>query len=118
MTALEPLSTTECWTVLGHQDVGRVAFTENAMPTIVPLAYAVTEERLLLRCPTERMAGQLEGQVVAFQVDDSGEGERRSVVVTGTVARQRGSDGLRGDAGTDVRLDVGSVRGHRLRRAA
>ena len=112
MTALPPLTSAECWALLGDHDEGRVAYTENALPTIVPVPYTLLGNRVVLRCRTERMAAQLDGQVVAFQVDEPGAGgRRRSVVVTGRAERLTGPTGA-------VRLNVGQVRGQLLGLAA
>lgn len=83
---LEVLSRRECWTLLSHKCLGRVAFTERALPAIRPVNYALVGTHLLLRTGMSGLARHLAGQVVAFEVDEL-DGEPAtgwSVVVTGT----------------------------------
>lgn len=117
MNPSAPLTVDECWALLGDHDVGRVAYTEFALPTIVPVDYTLVGNRVLLQCRSDRMAAHLDGQVVAFQVDDADPSRRgsRSVVVTGTAERLSVADGgdLEARRGA-VRLNVGQVRGQHL----
>ena len=118
MNALPPLTPEECWALLGDHTEGRVAYTENALPTIVPIDYTLVGNRVVLRCRSTRMAAQLDGQVVAFQVDDGTDtDDRRSVVVTGTAERLATPAALDNGGGA-VRLTLGRVRGHHLDHAA
>ena len=127
MQALETLSTKECWELLGTQVVGRVAYTERALPRILPVNYVLVDRHLLLRVSAEGLARSLDRQVVAFEVDES---ERLwhsgwSVVVIGT-ARWLTSAGdvTRGvnvpaswagpDHQTLMSITVGDIRGRRL----
>lgn len=107
------LSVAECWQLLGEHGVGRVSFTEGALPTIVPVTYALLGHRLLVHCRDRGMAAQVDGQVVAFQVDDA---QRRTVVVTGTAERlDREQVGARS---ADVVILVGQIHGTLLPRVA
>jgi len=90
MTGHDTLSAPECWELLSGHDVGRLAYTESALPTIVPVAYVVVGAHLVLRFRSERIATQLDGQVVALEVDDvdhGGDQGRTVVVVTGRATR-------------------------------
>jgi nitroimidazol reductase NimA-like FMN-containing flavoprotein (pyridoxamine 5'-phosphate oxidase superfamily) len=121
MRPTDPMTTEECWVMLRGHVLGRVAFTESALPTIAPVRYEVQEGRLVLHCPNERMADLLDRQVIALEVDDTiaRRAECTSVVVTGTAERLGGfADGDRTSERLTVRLHPGRVRGQRLPRAA
>src|SRR4051794_7577241 len=85
---VEALAPGESWDLLRSQYVGRLAFTDRALPTIRPLNYTVVGNHLLLRVGAD-LARRLDGQVVAFEVDDVDAAQQagRSVVVTGTTRR-------------------------------
>lgn len=122
MSTLVPLTDADCWALLGAHEVGHVAFTELAMPTIVPVRYTLLGDRLVLQCRTEQLAARLDGQVVALEVDDVDRTLRgSSVVVTGTAERLLvpGDSRTAGrDERTAIRLTVGKVRGLHLHEAA
>jgi nitroimidazol reductase NimA-like FMN-containing flavoprotein (pyridoxamine 5'-phosphate oxidase superfamily) len=84
---VEKLSQSECLALLGEHRLGRLAFTDRALPTIRPLSYSLLGSEVLLRVPPERLRSQLDGQVVAFAVDELDEetGVGWSVVLTGPV---------------------------------
>jgi nitroimidazol reductase NimA-like FMN-containing flavoprotein (pyridoxamine 5'-phosphate oxidase superfamily) len=129
---LEPLTHDECMDLLAHNSLGRVAFTERALPAIRPVNYVLVGHQLVLRTQAEGLGRRLDGQVVAFEVDqiDVELGTGWSVVVTGT-ARLLRSPGeltrqaavplvtLAGD-GHDARVVIvpGEVTGRRIRPAA
>jgi uncharacterized protein len=127
---LEDLSVAECWSLLPTRRVGRLAFTDRALPAIRPLNYSVIGHRLVLRVAASGLGRRLDGQVVAFEVDDSdpGGGVGWSVVVTGTVhLLTSGSDLARasslpaswaGEGHQDALcLTVGEITGRRIRSA-
>ena len=127
MEQLEVLATTECWQLLSQRTVGRVAYTDRALPVIVPLNYSLVGQRIMVRCRADGLAARLDGQVVAFQIDDidlEGLGGW-SVLVTGTCRRLTApSELLRVDhlppswAGPDhhtaVFITPGNIEGRRL----
>lgn len=86
MDRLESLDPHDCQALLASHSVGRVAFTEHALPAIRPVNYTVHGNRILLRTERDGLAARLDGQVVAFEIDDVDvETESGwSVVVTGT----------------------------------
>lgn len=88
---LEILSPQECWQLLREQRVGRVAFTDRALPAIRPLNYVQAGQNLVLRVAAETLGCRLDGQVVAFEVDEVDTAGRVgwSVVVVGTVRMLR-----------------------------
>jgi len=124
MTGLEVLTAKECWQLLAAHGVGRIAYTENAMPTIGPVGYGVVDRHLVMRCRNARTAAQLHGQVVALEIDDVDLGGSRSVVVVTGVATQllATHDQHEDESGcptrcehrSAVRLEPGRVVGHRL----
>lgn len=70
MTAIQTLSPRECLRLLAMRSVGRVAFTERALPSIRPVNYALVGRHIVLRTRADGLAARLDGQVVAFEVDD------------------------------------------------
>jgi nitroimidazol reductase NimA-like FMN-containing flavoprotein (pyridoxamine 5'-phosphate oxidase superfamily) len=68
---LEVLSRDECLRLLGKATVGRIALSRGALPTVVPVNFCVKDEQIFVRTsPKNRLATTLNGQVVAFEVDD------------------------------------------------
>ena len=86
MDRLEALTPAECLELLAHACLGRVAFTERALPAIRPVNYALLGHQLVLRTDPQGLGKRLDGQVVAFEVDeiDAERGTGWSVVVLGT----------------------------------
>lgn len=82
---LQALTRAECLASLAHSSLGRVAFTERALPAIRPVHYALVGHQLVLRT-ADGLGRRLDGQVVAFEVDDvdTDLGSGWSVLVTGT----------------------------------
>lgn len=65
------LSDAECRDLLRRAQVGRVVFTVEALPAVVPVTFAVTEDAVVLRTSaTTRLARAADGGVIAFEVDD------------------------------------------------
>jgi nitroimidazol reductase NimA-like FMN-containing flavoprotein (pyridoxamine 5'-phosphate oxidase superfamily) len=128
---LQPLTTEECLDLLGHSSLGRVAFTERALPAIRPVNYVLVGHQLVLRTQADGLGRRLDGQVVAFEVDDidAEHGTGWSIVVRGT-ARLLRSPGelmrqgtvplmtLAGE-GHDARVCIvpGEITGRRIRPA-
>lgn len=112
------LSRADCLRLLAGQSIGRVAFSERALPAVRPVAYALVGGQLVLWA-REELAACLDGQVVAFVVDTwtrSGElSEGWSVLVTGPARLLRGPEDLvraygRPRTGEDRRLPDAAVR--------
>jgi len=100
MDPLETLDSQECRALLASHTVGRVAFTEHALPAIRPVNYTVLGTHIVLRTSAGGLAARLDGQVVAFEIDDVDVDSHSgwSVVVTGTARVLR-------DPGELLRLD-------------
>ena len=80
---LAVLDEAECRRLLATACMGRVAFTEGAMPTIQPASFAVSGNDVLI--PTglgSKMAAGSRGAVLAFEVDDYDLTERTGWNVT------------------------------------
>ena len=128
MSELHTLSQQECWRRLADGRVGRVAFTERALPAIRPVNYALVGRHIVLRTRGDGLAAKLDGQVVAFEIDEVDEqaGAGWSVVVTGTARLPRspaelarlGAHPLSAWAGADhctsVWITPGDVQGRRV----
>lgn len=83
--ALLVLSRRECIAYLRGHSVGRVVFTERALPAVMPVSYAVLGETLVTStAPGSRLAAAARGGVLAFEVDQLDPRTRTgwSVVVT------------------------------------
>ena len=84
--SLVVLSRRECLTLLRAQRVGRVVFSERALPAVLPVSYAVLGENIVLATTSgSRLARAALGGVLAFEVDHLDPDTRTgwSVVVTG-----------------------------------
>jgi len=68
---LEILSRRHCIDLLSETPVGRVIFTEKALPTAMPVNFALLDEDIVFRTGTgSKLAAAMAKAVVAFQVDD------------------------------------------------
>jgi nitroimidazol reductase NimA-like FMN-containing flavoprotein (pyridoxamine 5'-phosphate oxidase superfamily) len=80
------LTPERCRQLLGQSDVGRVVFTRQALPAIVPVRYHLAADELVLHAVAgAEWPGRVAGTVVAFEVDHFGDpGDQDwSVVVIG-----------------------------------
>lgn len=131
MDRLQQLSRTECLELLAQKALGRIAFTERALPAIRPVNYALVGTHIVLRTERAGLGQRLDGQVVAFEVDDidDEDGSGWSVVLTGTarlldrpseLIRQQGVplDAMAGDGhDAPVCIAPGEMTGRRIRPA-
>jgi nitroimidazol reductase NimA-like FMN-containing flavoprotein (pyridoxamine 5'-phosphate oxidase superfamily) len=135
MDVPDHLSRRECLDLLARRTVGRVVFTERALPAIRPVRYTLIGTHIVLADTEPQLADRLDGQVVAFQIDQEGAPDPLgrlgsagsggwSVVVTGTARRLPAPDGLTrvhrvapravGPTGrTTIGIACGEVRGTR-----
>ena len=80
------LERAECEELLAGARIGRVILTEQALPTALPVAYALDDGDIVFRSNDgTKIAAALDGTVIAFQVDhiDEVRGTGWSVVATG-----------------------------------
>ena len=67
---LQQLATTECWSLLRSTPVGRVIFTDHALPAALPVNYVISGTSIIFRTsPRSPLAHATEDQVVAFEID-------------------------------------------------
>lgn len=68
---IEDLSEAECLRLLSTVPIGRVVYTEHALPRVLPVAFEVeaTGRLLLALAPDETLSRALDGTVAAFQAD-------------------------------------------------
>ncbi|MQA03155.1 MAG: pyridoxamine 5'-phosphate oxidase family protein [Streptosporangiales bacterium] len=67
----EVLGSDECLRLLGSVPVGRVVFTENALPAVHPVNFLVHAGAVIIRSGNDRsITAGVDGAVVAFEVDD------------------------------------------------
>ena len=82
------LDQAECWELLRSQELGRLAFTLAGETHIVPINFAVDGQTLLFNtAPGEKLLSIALGTSIAFEVDEVGDSEARSVVVRGSMRR-------------------------------
>jgi nitroimidazol reductase NimA-like FMN-containing flavoprotein (pyridoxamine 5'-phosphate oxidase superfamily) len=67
---LVELDRSECLSLLAQVDVGRIVFTEAAMPAALPVNYLLDGEEVLFRTGGGRSLTATRPAVVGFQVDD------------------------------------------------
>lgn len=67
---LVELDEAECLRLLAGHEIGRVVFTEAALPAAQPVTYLLDEEEIVFRTAGgSRLAAATRNAVVAFQVD-------------------------------------------------
>lgn len=85
-SAMQELTREECLALLPAVPVGRLVFTEHALPAVVPVNFLLDQGRILIRTgASSSLAAAVRNAVVAFQVDDIDRVARCgwSVTVTG-----------------------------------
>lgn len=94
MNVVGALSTQECLALLGKAGVGRLAFTERAMPAVRPVAFAVDDGCLVLRASPPEAFRSLDRQIVALEIDsiDPAMLDGWHVVVVGKATRSAVED--------------------------
>jgi len=122
------LSARECRDLLETAVIGRVVFTDRALPSVLPVAFIVDRASVVIRTASgSRLARAAQGAVLAFEADevDQRAGSAWSVVVTGQaqvesdlaeLARLDGllSSWVPGLKETFIRIPLTMVSGRRL----
>jgi uncharacterized protein len=83
---LEVLGRQECLALLGAAPIGRIVFTDRALPAVQPVSFVLSGGDIVIRTvPGSKLAAAARDAVVAFEVDDFDPvaGTGWSVVVTG-----------------------------------
>ncbi|NKQ52046.1 pyridoxamine 5'-phosphate oxidase family protein [Amycolatopsis sp. K13G38] len=71
MNELRPLSSEECVTLLSSKPVGRLVFTEDAMPAIRPVNFVLDSGGdIVVRVSSQGAIAKLSSEVVAFEADE------------------------------------------------
>lgn len=71
MTETAELTETECLRLLGTGTVGRLVFTEAAMPAAAPVGYLLDGDEVIFRVPRDGpLAAATRNLVIGFQTDD------------------------------------------------
>lgn len=102
------LSLAECRVRLCAKRVGRVVFTDRALPSALPVNYLVTDDGIVFRTDPDgllaRLVGSPDGAVLGFEVDEVDESFEAgwSVLVVGLAVRVPES-GVRALDGADLR---------------
>lgn len=88
LAPLNSLTVRECWACLAAAPVGRLLYTERALPAIRPVNFSLRDGHVVIWSRPGGKATALRHQTAAFQVDqiDAGTGIGHSVVVTGRVS--------------------------------
>ncbi len=102
----EPLDRERCLKLLETSDAGRVALSDQALPTIVPVRYRYDPRYVSIDLAFEALAvAAKRGHVVCFETDAEDEsGERWSVTIVGRLE----------PVGDRALLATDLVGGHRL----
>lgn len=68
---LRTLERAECLDLLARRNIGRVVFTDAAMPAAFPVNYRLVDTEVIFRvAPGGRLARATKDKVIAFEVDD------------------------------------------------
>ena len=67
---LVELTRSECLRLLAGDVIGRVVFTDSALPTVQPVNYVLDDEEIIFRTANgSKLAAATRNAVVAFQLD-------------------------------------------------
>ena len=98
--ATEILSESECWELLDHAAVGRLAVDIAGQPDIFPINFVVDKSGIVFRSAAgTKLAGAVLNRIVAFEIDGYEPADRTAWSVV-----------VKGEGATD-RADAGDVRG-------
>lgn len=83
-----------CWQMLHEEEFGRLAFHLADEVHLVPINYAVDEQRRIVFRTAEgsKLLGLTMNADVAFEIDDFGEEEATSVIVRGRARQLEGHE--------------------------
>ena len=85
-SGLEVLSEGDCFALLTTAPIGRVVYSDRALPVIVPVNFTLDGDDVVIRTGRRsRLATHASGHVIAFEVDEIDTASRSgwSVVLTG-----------------------------------
>jgi uncharacterized protein len=76
-SGLQVLSRGECLNLLRTAQIGRIVFTDRALPAVQPVNYCLYGEHIVIRTAADsRLAAATRRSVVAFETDEFDPGER------------------------------------------
>lgn len=67
---LRPLTRHECLRLLRSAEIGRLGFSEHALPSIRPVNFALHGDDIIVRTTAGGAISKVAGAVVAFEVDE------------------------------------------------
>jgi len=109
---LVELTRSECLSLLADGVVGRVVFTDNALPTVQPVNYLLDGEEIVFRTANgSKLAAAPRNAVVAFQLDEFDTNARSGWSVLGVGEAYEVVDPARLTELADLQTDPW-VRGH------
>src|SRR6188472_2125079 len=85
-----PLMRSECLELLARTSRGRVALSERALPSILPVGYRLRHDAIEFEATGQVLTNAgANGHVVCFQVDSSDGGDGWSVIAIGRLCLSR-----------------------------
>ncbi|MGR6919284.1 pyridoxamine 5'-phosphate oxidase family protein [[Actinomadura] parvosata] len=82
-SGLQVLSRSECLRLLSSTLIGRIVFTDRALPAVQPVAFHLDGERIVIRTGIgSKLAAATRNAVVAFEADEFDPEERTGWSVT------------------------------------
>ncbi|MEU4833201.1 pyridoxamine 5'-phosphate oxidase family protein [Streptosporangium sp. NPDC023615] len=68
---LQILSRQECLALLGSVPIGRIVFTDRALPAVQPVNFVLDAERVVIRTAVgSKLAAAAQNAIVAFEADE------------------------------------------------
>lgn len=93
---LEVLERAECLVLLGSVPLGRLVFTDRALPAVQPVNFVLDGEEIVIRSSAgSKLAAATRGAIVAFEVDEFDEDARTGWSVTVVGQAEEISDPVR-----------------------
>lgn len=126
---LEVLTRARCLELLATVPIGRVVYTDRALPAIRPVNFAVVDDQVIIRSTGfGALTAATRGSVVAFEADyfDDGPAGAWSVTIIGRAREVTDPERLRGLADLDLRpwtpvlqgkyvtIDIEAISGRRI----
>lgn len=118
LSQLHTLDRVECLRLLGTVCVGRIVYTESALPAVQPVNFTLDGADVVIRTSSGgKLTAAIRGSVVAFEADDIDAATRSgwSVVVLGHASVVRDIDQLVALAGPDNRPWIAGRSDHVVR---
>ncbi|MGH3322661.1 MAG: pyridoxamine 5'-phosphate oxidase family protein [Nocardioidaceae bacterium] len=127
-TELKALSRQECLALLATVSVGRIVFTEQALPAVRPVGFAVDDGCVVIRSAASSKLATTQNMVVAFEADRYDPEARTGwyVTLTGLAQPVRDPDDVShlrhlrlcpwppGQGGRFIRVCPAIISGHRI----